>query len=509
MRSIPLHKLLDSVGIVYQSALVNPEITDISFSSKDVSKGYLFLGLPGSKVDGGVYWQDALKNGADAVIISEEAYETIGITDTSQVLVLPKPLHNIFGQIISEFWNRPSCKLKLIGVTGTNGKTTITFLLEHILKKLGKDVALFGTLFNRWPGYSEVSSHTTDFADKLQPKLNEAIQANVDYAVMEVSSHAISQKRISGCEFNAAIFTNLSQDHLDYHKDMKSYFQTKMELFKPPFLDKRKGVVVINIDDKWGRSLYDELAKNSVIVSIEKVKNDSENEKLFYVTGKKFTKEGSYCILNSNLERIELFVPLVGQFNLMNAIQAITLIHKLGFPLKDVCAAVRTFPGVPGRMEKICPYNKALKIEIPEVIVDYAHTPDGLRKVLETIKEITEGKIITVFGCGGNRDVEKRPLMGSIAESLSDFIFITSDNPRMEEPVKIIEDVLNGITNRKKIKTYINRYNAIKEAINIANFGDIVLIAGKGHEDYQIIKDKKIFFDDRKIVYDLLREKYN
>ena len=509
MRSMRLHDLLNLVNVAYQHELVNPIIKGISFNSSDVTKGYLFLGLPGTKVDGGVYCLDAFKNGAEAAIISEEAYLALGKIKNTKVLVLSKPLHNLFGRIISEFWNRPSNKLKIIGITGTNGKTTIAFLLEHILKNLGKDVALFGTLFNRWPGYYESSTHTTDFADKLQPKLNLAYEANVNYVVMEVSSHAIDQKRISGCSFDAAIFTNLTQDHLDYHKNMKSYFKTKMELFNPPFLDSIKGYSVINIDDQWGRKLNQNLSNKSVIISTKDSYKGLANEKKFFVSEKRFTKDGTYCVLHNNLEKIDLFIPLIGEFNLMNAIQSIAVLNQFGFLLKDICNAIKSFPGVPGRMELIKFSGPNLSINYPEVIVDYAHTPDGLKKVLATIKQIALGRIITVFGCGGNRDSTKRSMMGSIAEELSDFIFITSDNPRMEEPEDIIDDILCGINNKEKVKIYLDRFEAIKEAINLAEPKDIVLIAGKGHENYQIIKDKKLSFDDRKVAYELLLQKIN
>ncbi len=472
MRSIKLHKLLDLVGIIPSLDLIDLEINNISFNSKEVQKGTLFLGMPGLNVDGGKFCIEAIENGAEAAIIGSAAKEKIGSIDRERILVIEDNLDYIFGQIVAEFWNRPSRKLKLIGVTGTNGKTTITFLLEYLLKKLGKKTALFGTLFNRWPGFSEVASHTTDFADKLQKKLNAALEAESEFAILEVSSHSIAQNRISGCEFEAAIFTNLTQDHLDYHSDMESYFQTKRKLFFPPYLKEKDGICVLNHD-----------------------------------ADKKFTESGSTCIFHTPREKIQLFVPLVGEFNLMNAIQAITILYKLNFSLKDLSKLIQSFPGAPGRMEKIQIDNNDVSRSLPTVIVDYAHTPDGLKKVLQSIKKLCEGKLITVFGCGGDRDRSKRPLMGSIAEELSDQLFITSDNPRSEEPQKIVNDILMGIKKREKITIEIDRFKAINESIKFANKEDIVLIAGKGHEDYQILNDKVINFDDRKIAYKLLKEK--
>ncbi len=264
MPKITLHKLLDLVNIQPAALLHNPLINNISFNSKEVTKGTLFLGLPGSRFDGGIYWKDAIDNGAEAAIISKQAAKISGELDHKKVLVLDKQLDYLFGQLISEFWNRPSRQLKLIGVTGTNGKTTVSFLLEYLSIKLGNRTALFGTLFNRWEGYLEKSSHTTEFADKLQQKLSAALEAGVEVVIMEVSSHSLSQKRISGCEFDAAVFTNLSQDHLDYHSDMENYFRTKMELFKSPYLIKKDSYSVINADDKWGIKLLDNLNSNSL-----------------------------------------------------------------------------------------------------------------------------------------------------------------------------------------------------------------------------------------------------
>tara|TARA_Y100001933_G_scaffold60001_1_gene60144 strand:- start:295 stop:1830 length:1536 start_codon:yes stop_codon:yes gene_type:complete len=507
---ITLHKLLKKVNVLPPISLVDPEIYDISFNSKNVEKGSLFLGLPGIHVDGGIYWQDAIKNGAEAVIISRNVEKEIGKINNKKVLVLQEPLDYVYGQIISEFCGRPSRKLKLIGVTGTNGKTTIAFLLEYLLKRLGRKVALFGTLFNRWPGFSESASLTTDFADKLQPKLQRALEAKAEYAIMEVSSHAIAQKRISGCEFVANIFSNLSQDHLDYHKNMQKYFETKMELFKSPYISQDQYFSVINVDNDWGIKLFNALKSSCSLISINKTSNKSKSKNYFYVTKKEFTTSGSYCLLHTPTEEIELFIPLVGEFNLMNSLQVIITLYNFGFNLKDIRNEIRNFPGIPGRMEKIkiCPKN-SLNV-LPEVFIDYAHTPDGLKNVLESLRTFSKGKrIVTVFGCGGDRDTEKRPIMGEIAEKLSDYVFITSDNPRTENPYKIIDQILAGITNKGKLNICVDRYKAIKKAISFGGQDDIVLIAGKGHENYQILKEKTIDFDDKKIAKNFLLDKLN
>ena len=507
MKKISLHKLLISVGIAPPKEFINSEIKNITFNSKDVTEGTLFLGRVGTKVDAGFYLQDALNNGAEAAIVSKEAAEVYGEVNNKRVLVLDQPLDYIFGQIISEFWNRPTKNLKLIGVTGTNGKTTITFLLEYLLTKLGKKVALFGTLYNRWPDFIEDSTHTTDFADKLQPKLNDAINANVEFAIMEVSSHALDQKRISGCEFIASIFTNLSQDHLDYHVDMESYFQTKMKLFKPPYLLSDNSFSVINIDNHWGNKLLNNINSSSLIISLNENERLKDYQNYFYATKKVFTNTGSSCLFHTPSQEIELFIPLVGEFNLMNALQAITVLYKLGFPLKDISNFLNSFQGVPGRMETVKIIEKDFNKQLPLVIVDYAHTPDGLKKVLESLRSFVEGEIITVFGCGGDRDAIKRPQMAAIAEKLSDYIFITSDNPRKENPQNIIDDIVSGIKNKRKINIEIERYLAIEKAINFAKDNDIVLIAGKGHENYQILKDKTIDFDDKKVASHFLNER--
>ena len=507
MKKINLHKLLYSVGIVPPSILIDSEIKHISFDSRNVKKGTLFLGLQGTKIDGGIYWRDAINNGAGAAIVSKEVEKFYGEINYKRVLVLDKPLDDIFGQIIAEFWDRPSRKLKLIGVTGTNGKTTTTFILEYLLKDLGKRVALFGTLYNRWPNFSETSIHTTDFADKLQPKLHAARKANVEFAIMEVSSHSLAQNRISGCEFVASVFTNLTQDHLDYHLDMESYFETKMRLFRSPYLISKDCFSVVNVDDDWGLKLFNKIDPSSLAVSIEKKEKFLNYKNYFYCSKKKLTNKGSSCVLHTPSQQIEVFIPLVGEFNLINALQAITVLYKLGFSLKDISNSLKHFPGVPGRMENVKIQGNDLENSLPNVIIDYAHTPDGLKKVLESINQFAKGNVITVFGCGGDRDSRKRPLMGSIAENLSDYIFVTSDNPRTENPKNIIEDILSGIKNRNKTNIVLDRNTAIEKAVNFAQNNDVVLIAGKGHENYQILKNKTINFDDKKVATHFLARK--
>ena len=324
---------------------------------------------------------------------------------------------------------------------------------------------------------------------------------------MEVSSHSLAQQRISGCEFNAAVFTNLSQDHLDYHVDMESYFQTKMKLFKAPFLISENCFSVINIDDDWGNKLSKKINSSCLAVSIKNKKKSRHDQNYFYVSKKKLTKYGSYCVFHTPSEESEIFIPLVGEFNLMNAIQATIVLYNFGFPLKDICNSLKEFPGVPGRMERLKIIENDFQNFLPSVIIDYAHTPDALKNVLESISDFAEGKIIVVFGCGGDRDSQKRPLMGSIAANFSDHIFITSDNPRTENPNQIINDILSGIKNKNNINVEINRYSAIEKAINLAKSDDTILIAGKGHENYQILKNKTIEFDDKKVASDILIKK--
>jgi len=278
-----------------------------------------------------------------------------------------------------------------------------------------------------------------------------------------------------------------------------------MELFKSPYLIKKGSYSVINADDKWGLKLLDNLDSNLLKISIKNCNLEKDN--FFYATDINFNRNGSYFVLHTPSNAVEFFIPLMGEFNIMNSLQAILVFYKLGYSLNEISEEIRNFPGVPGRMEKININSSHPEDKLPQVIIDYAHTPDGLKNVLQIIRQFSKGKLITVFGCGGDRDSTKRPKMGSIAENFSDFIFITSDNPRTENPIKIINDILCGMKNKKNIIVEIDRFKAIQKAIDFAKEEDIVLIAGKGHEDYQILSDKIISFNDKEIAKDFLKKR--
>ncbi len=500
-----LHSLLRGVDLPIPCNLANPLVLGLTCDSRYVKEGNLFLGIPGQRIDGGVFWRDAIAKGCVAALISASAAKTDNPCSEDPVAILPDPVTRWIGEIASFYWNKPSSRMALLGVTGTNGKTTTTYLIEHLCAALGKPTILLGTLVNRWPGFSQTAIHTTNFADQLQENLSRSLQAGVEFGVMEVSSHALDQNRVSGCNFSGAVFTNLTQDHLDYHVSMEEYFAVKSKLFFPPYLLPGDSRAIINVDDKWGKLLAERLGKCCWRASLNQENFQSGKAELFIkeinmqesgVSGLLVSPHGEGCFHS----------PLVGSFNLMNILQATGVLLQQGLPLKLLLEKVSEFSGVPGRMEKIVPDSLNVS-KIPKVFVDYAHTPDGLKNALLSLRPIAKRDIICVFGCGGDRDRLKRPLMGSIAADYADTVFVTSDNPRTEDPRHILDDVLRGIPSGKKIEVEEDREVAITKAIELAKPTDLVLIAGKGHEDYQIIGKKKIDFDDRKIAMKALKNK--
>ncbi|MAR06367.1 MAG: UDP-N-acetylmuramoyl-L-alanyl-D-glutamate--2,6-diaminopimelate ligase, partial [Cyanobium sp. NAT70] len=365
-----LHALLRDVGLVVPDGLMNPVLKQITSDSRAVREGSLFLGLPGERVDGGAFWRQALEAGAVAAVIGPAAAAAHPPSLADPVLVVPEPVAPLVGELAAAYWDRPSCRLALIGVTGTNGKTTTTHLIEHLASSVGTATALFGTLENRWPGHRVTSVHTTGFADHLQAQLAQALRAGSTLAAMEVSSHALAQQRVAGCNFSGAVFTNLTQDHLDYHASMEEYFEAKASLFAPPFFRDGSARAVVNIDDVWGARLAERLHDMCWRCSLSDPCAELRMVDLV------ITAQAVKGRLISPCGEGEFTSPLLGRFNLMNLLQAVGALLQQDLPLVPLLEAVSRFRGVPGRMERIR-LEGVETDSLPAVLVDYAHTPDG------------------------------------------------------------------------------------------------------------------------------------
>jgi len=505
-----LRSLLESLALSLPEhpALESP-VHHLQTDSRQCQPGDLFIGMPGTQVDGGLFWAKALELGAIAAIVSEAVFKqsaaerSVWETEKGQSpFILPVPnVATACAQLAAKFYDHPAQHLTLVGVTGTNGKTTTTHLIEYFLQQQQRSTALLGTLYTRWSGFSEVATHTTPFATTLQSQLQGAVTAGCTHGVMEVSSHALDQQRVAECPFAVSVFTNLTQDHLDYHPSMEAYFQAKALLFSPQYL---AGTAVMNCDDAYGQRLIEQLIQQ---VPAERVltysatgqcKADLSIADIKYgaqgVTGTLITPQGQYPFQS----------PLVGPFNVANVLAAIGAGIALGLSVPDLLAALPEFKGVPGRMERV----EVSPEQDITVIVDYAHTPDSLENLLKAARPFVPGQMLCVFGCGGDRDRTKRPKMGKIAAELADQAIVTSDNPRTEDPQQILDDVVAGIVDRSQTIVMGDRAEAIRFAISQAKTGDGVLIAGKGHEDYQILGREKIHFDDREQARDALRVKF-
>ncbi|HBE18525.1 MAG TPA: UDP-N-acetylmuramoyl-L-alanyl-D-glutamate--2,6-diaminopimelate ligase [Cyanobacteria bacterium UBA11149] len=466
------------------------EITGISTNSHACKSGDLFIGMPGTRVDGGEFWESAISAGAVAGLISAQAVAKCPPTAKENSGEIPcviaaEDMTAACASVAAAFYGYPAQQMKMIGVTGTNGKTTTTHLIEFILTHAQLPTALFGTLYARWQGFEQTAVHTTPFPVELQQQLKLAVSAGCEFGVMEVSSHALAQGRVMGCGFEVAAFTNLTQDHLDYHRDMEDYFAAKALLFCPTYL---QGKAIINADDEYGQRLIGQLKPEQVwSYSIEKESAD------LWLSELNYGSTGVSGILHTPMGEASFQLPLVGQYNLSNMLAAAGTVLHLGLSLDGVVAALPQFTGVPGRMERV----QIKPDQDISVIVDYAHTPDSLENLLKASRPFIQGKMICVFGCGGDRDRTKRPKMGKIGAELADIAVVTSDNPRTEDPEKILQDILEGIEPSAKPLVICDRAAAIRTAILEAQPGDGVLIAGKGHEDYQILGTEKIHFDDR------------
>lgn len=466
------------------------EISGISYDSRKVGPGSLFICIKGFKTDGHIYIDQAIKNGAVAVLVEDE------VDITSEVTIIRNlDTRKALAKIASNFYSSPSKKMRLIGVTGTNGKTTITHLIKAILEESGKNVGIMGTLYAKIGDKEKNLNHTTPEAVEIEEFMNIAVEEKTDYVVMEVSSHALDLHRVDELDFNIGIFSNLTQDHLDFHQNMEQYKEAKLKLFKMISLDENN-YSLINIDDAS--------ANYFVVSSNGKTFTYGLNEAAdIRAKSIDISLKGSSFVVQYQGYEFTINMKLIGLFSIYNALAAIALALKENIEPKIIKKALEKVNGVPGRFEQVdCGQEFS-------VIVDYAHTPDGLENILKTTKQIAENRIITVFGCGGDRDRAKRPLMGQIAAKYSDFCIVTSDNPRSEDPQKIIDDIIPGldVVKNSRYATIVDRYEAIRHALYLAKKGDVVIIAGKGHETYQLIGDKVLDFDDRKVVREILRGK--
>lgn len=467
-------------------------IEGLSLNSKMVKKGFLFFCVSGVHYKGIDFIKESYLNGARLVMADVKVNTAL---PKDLIIIRVKDILKCLGSIADKFYGHPLERLNLTAVTGTNGKTTVTFIMENILKAFKKNVGVIGTVNYRFAGNVLIARNTTPDILTTYSLMNEMLENKIKYLVMEASSHALAQRRIEGLKFDQAIFTNLSQDHFDYHKTKRNYFTAKSILFRRYL--KERGVAIINIDDDYGSRLVYLLKKNKnkrvLTYGINKKADITADNIIFKPNGCCFRLKGLKC-------KFRLDTNLSGLFNIYNALAGITACLEINVPQKYIAEGMKEIY-LPGRLEKVASDNNI------SIFVDYAHTEEALRNVLLSLKKLKgASRLIVVFGCGGDRDRDKRPKMGRVASELADLVIITSDNPRFEDPEKIISDIKKGIRKTNYI-TLTDREKAIKKALDMARSGDIIVVAGKGHEDYQIIKDKKLAFNDRLVIEEILSKK--
>lgn len=481
--------VLEKLGVQCTSA---PEITGIAYDSRRVLSGNAFFCIPGQKTDGNEYAVQAEGKGASCVI-SEQKQTPYGLS--IPYIVVPD-VRKAIALIADYYFDHPSSKMHLLGVTGTNGKTTTTHLVEHVFAHASKRIGLIGTLGARWKkadGQSEyLDLHfTTPQASDLQSLLFQMVEAKVTHVSMEVSSHALALGRVTGCQFAVACLTNITQDHLDFHKTMDHYWRSKRMLFEQlNESDVSRRTAIINLDDPLAPEFIKAVANGVTTWTYGFDKSAS-----CHVIDADFAFGGTKLRLQTPQGELTINSRLNGRFNVYNTMAALLICLAEGLDMAIIKEALETFSTVAGRFEAVT----SGRANEPLCIVDYAHTPDGLDNVLKAARQLVPkgGKLIAVFGCGGDRDSSKRPQMGEIAENHADEVFVTSDNPRTEDPQQIIVDILAGIKRMRGVTVEPDRASAIRKAVAGATANDIIVIAGKGHETYQILKDKTIDFDDR------------
>ncbi|MBE6047444.1 MAG: UDP-N-acetylmuramoyl-L-alanyl-D-glutamate--2,6-diaminopimelate ligase [Clostridium sp.] len=483
-----LKELLNGLDYEVLQGNEDIEIESVEYDSRNVKQNGLFVCIKGYATDGHKYAEMASQNGASAIVCED----SIDISNRNNTIIKVKDSRKALAVIGSNYYHNPSKKMKIIGVTGTNGKTTTTFMLKTILEKEGKKVGLVGTIANYIGNEKLHTERTTPESFELQKLFAEMVDKGCEYCVMEVSSHSLALDRVYGIEFAAGIFTNITRDHLDFHKTFENYYQAKFKLFE------NSKFAVVNIDDSYGKNVVKDLkqmGKDDIITVSIKEESD------FKAYDEKCESRHIAFKIDIDNKQEEFVVGMPGEFNIYNSLGAIATMKKLGISLDSIKKGIEEVV-VAGRCEMV-----GRKFNLPfTIIVDYAHTPDGLDNILKTARGFTKNKLISVFGCGGDRDKVKRPQMGKIGSDISDIAIITSDNPRTEDPVSIINDVVKGI-DKDNYEVIENRKDAIKRAIELAGEGDVIVIAGKGHEDYQILNTGKIHFDEREVVDDILKNR--
>jgi len=505
-RSMTLQRLLKGLKDVQVTGDDQVIVPEISYHSQKVVPGGAFVALKGAKTDGYRFLDQALERGARVVVTEESFDPPPGVT------WVRVPLARLaLAQMSAAFYGHPSRDLVLVGITGTNGKTTTSFVLEAILRAAGHRVGVVGTVNYRVDDLIWPAPVTTPESLDLQRLLSKMREMEVSHAILEVSSHALEQHRVDAATFAAGVFTNLSQDHLDYHQDLDCYFRAKSRLFLDVLLNGtgRQGLAVLNLDDPRGQQLHEQVVSPRLSYGHHL---ESTVRPLSY----RFQRHGLEALLLTPLGQVPITSRLVGPYNLSNIMAAAATALGLGIGPDAVTEGVAGLTGVPGRLERLGPP------EGPSVFVDYAHTPDALAQVLAALQSLNFARLITVFGCGGDRDRTKRPLMGQAAAQESRLLVVTSDNPRTEDPQDIIRDIEAGLESlnyprlslaaaRRGEQGYLvvpDRREAIRLAVDLAQRPDAVLVAGKGHEDYQIWGEEKIHFDDREEALAALKE-YN
>lgn len=485
-KHMKLGELVKNLEVIKRTADLDTEISDISYDSRKVKPGDLFVAIKGLSSDGHKYIPKALENGAAAILCEDAPSENVPYV---QIADCRKGL----AYVSREFFGNPSAQMKLIGITGTSGKTTSSYLIKHILEVvLGAKVGLIGTNGNMIGDEQIHSEFTTPESYELEQLFRRMADAGCSHVVMEVSSHALALERVAGIHYDVAEYTNLSQDHLDLHGTMEEYAAAKRKLFS------QCDIGCLNADDKWTPFMLEKASCRSFTFAVDTNEADlTAKDVRMNAEGVRFA-----AVYKDELALTKLGIP--GIFSVHNALGAIAVGLALGLNLQDCCEAMKTAKGVKGRVELV-PTDGDYSI-----VIDYSHKPGALETVLKTLRPVTKGRLVCLFGCGGDRDKLKRPIMGAIAADNADFVIVTSDNPRTEEPEEIIREITAGMKNKHTPKKVItDRVEAIQWAIDNARPGDVILLAGKGHEDYQVVGHEKHHMDEREIVADWLEHRKN